>query len=154
LLEALAELKEKESDKYLKFWEQFGKAMKEGVSSDYENKDKILPLLLFESSHDPKELTTLGDYVARMKPEQKEILYLTGESRKVIENSPHLEAVRKKDYEVLYMSDPVDELLVQHVFEYESKKLKSIAKGNIQLGTEEEKKQAEEELKKKQEEYK
>jgi molecular chaperone HtpG len=154
LLEALAELKEKESEKYLKFWEQFGKAMKEGVSSDYENKDKLLPLLLFESSHDPKELTTLGDYVARMKPEQKEILYLTGESRKVIENSPHLESVRQKGYEVLYLSDPVDELLVQHLHEFQEHKLKSVTKGRFEVGTDEEKKQAEEQIKQKEEEYK
>jgi molecular chaperone HtpG len=154
LLEALAELKEKESEKYLKFWEQFGKAMKEGVSSDYENKDKLLPLLLFESSHDPKELTTLGDYVARIKPEQKEILYLTGESRKVIENSPHLESVRQKGYEVLYLSDPVDELLVQHLHEFQEHKLKSVTKGRFEVGTDEEKKQAEEQIKQKEEEYK
>jgi molecular chaperone HtpG len=154
LLEALAELKEKESEKYLKFWGQFGRAMKEGVSSDYENKDKVLPLLLFESSHDPKELTTLGDYVGRMKPEQKEILYLTGESRKVIENSPHLESVRQKGYEVLYLSDPVDELMVQSLHEFQEHKLKSVTKGRFELGTDEEKKQAEEQIKQKEEEYK
>ena len=154
LLEALAELKEKESDKYLKFWGQFGRAMKEGVSSDYENKDKLLPLLLFESSHDAKELTTLGDYVGRMKPEQKEILYLTGESRKVIENSPHLESVRQKGYEVLYLSDPVDELMVQSLHEFQEHKLKSVTKGRFELGTDEEKKQAEEQIKQKEEEYK
>ena len=154
LLEALAELKEKESEKYLKFWSQFGRAMKEGVSSDYENKDKILPLLLFESSHDQKELTTLGDYVGRMKPEQKEILYLTGESRKVIENSPHLESVRQKGYEVLYLSDPVDELMVQSLHEFQEHKLKSVTKGRFELGTDEEKKQAEEQIKQKEEEYK
>jgi molecular chaperone HtpG len=154
LLEALAELKEKESEKYLKFWGEFGRAMKEGVSSDYENKDKILPLLLFESSHDAKELTTLGDYVGRMKPEQKEILYLTGESRKVIENSPHLESVRQKGYEVLYLSDPVDELMVQSLHEFQEHKLKSVTKGRFELGTDEEKKQAEEQIKQKEEEYK
>ena len=154
LLEALAELKEKESEKYLTFWSQFGRAMKEGVSSDYENKDKILPLLLFESSHDPKGLTTLGDYVGRMKPEQKEILYLTGESRKVIENSPHLESVRQKGYEVLYLSDPVDELMVQSLHEFQEHKLKSVTKGRFELGTDEEKKQAEEQIKQKEEEYK
>src|SRR5437660_9884930 len=117
-------MQEKDPETYLKLGQEFGRAIKEGVSSDYVNKDKILSLLLFESSNDPEKLTTLKDYAGRMKPEQSEILYLTGESRKVIENSPHLEAVRKKDYEVLYMSDPVDELLVQHVFEYEGKTLK------------------------------
>ncbi len=153
LLEALAEMKEKEPEKYLKFWEQFGKAVKEGVSSDYENKEKLLPLLLFESSNDPKELTTLKAYAERMKPEQGEILYLTGESRKVIENSPHLEAPRQKGYEVLYLSDPVDELLVQSIPEFGGKKLKSVTKGKANWGTEEERKQREEELKKKEEEY-
>ena len=152
-LDALAEMKEKEPENYLKFWGQFGRALKEGVGSDYENKERLLPLLLFESSHDPKELTTLKAYVERMKPEQTEILYLTGESRKVIENSPHLEASRQKGYEVLYLSDPVDELLVQSVYEFEQKKLKSVTKGKVNLGTEEEKKQREEALKKQEEEY-
>lgn len=153
VLDALAEMREKEAEKYLKFWEQFGRALKEGVSSDYENKDRLLPLLLFESSNDAKELATLKAYVERMKPEQSEILYLTGDSRKVIENSPHLEAPKQKGYEVLYLSDPVDELVVQSVYEFEGKKLKSVTKGKVQLGTEEEKKQVEEQLKKKEEEY-
>jgi molecular chaperone HtpG len=154
VLEALSEMREKEAEKYLKFWGQFGRAMKEGVGSDYENKERLLPLLLFESSHDAKELTTLKAYVERMKPEQTEILYLTGESRKVIENSPHLEAPKQKGYEVLYLSDPVDELFVQHLYDFEGKHLKSVTKGKVQLGTEEEKKQLEEELKKKEETYK
>lgn len=153
VLEALAEIRDKDAEQYLKFWVEFGRALKEGVGSDYENKEKLLPLLLFESSHDPKELTTLKSYAERMKPEQNEILYLTGESRKVIENSPHLEAPRQKGYEVLYLSDPVDELLVQSLYEFEGKRLKSITKGKVHLGTEEEKKQREEELKKKEEEY-
>lgn len=153
VLDWFTEMREKEAEQYQKLWAEFGRALKEGVSSDYENKDKLLPLILFESSNDPKELTTLKAYVERMKPEQTEILYLTGESRKVIENSPHLEASKQKGYEVLYLSDPVDELLVQHVHEYEGKRLKSVTKGTVHLGTEEEKKQLEEEIKKKQEEY-
>ena len=153
MLDSLAEMKDQETEKYLKFWGQFGRALKEGVGSDYENKERLLPLLLFESSNDPKELTTLKSYVERMKPEQTEILYLTGESRKVIENSPHLEAPRQIGYEVLYLSDPVDELLVQSVYEFEGKKLKSVTKGRVHLGTEEEKKQSEEKLKTKEEEY-
>jgi molecular chaperone HtpG len=88
-----------------------------------------------------------------MKPEQTEVLYLTGESRKVLENSPHLEGVRQKGYEVLYLSDPVDELVVQHLHEFEGKRLKSVTKGKVDLGTEEEKKQREEQIKKKEEEY-
>ncbi|MBZ5508874.1 MAG: molecular chaperone HtpG [Acidobacteriia bacterium] len=153
LLDVLAEMQEKEKEKYLKFWDAFGRALKEGVGTEYEHKDKLLPLLLFESSHDPKELTTLKSYVERMKAEQTDILYLTGESRKVLENSPHLEGVRQKGYEVLYLSDPVDELVVQHLHEFEGKRLKSVTKGRVDLGTEEEKKQQEEQVKKKEEEY-
>ncbi|HEX7288667.1 MAG TPA: molecular chaperone HtpG [Candidatus Angelobacter sp.] len=153
VLEALTEMSEKETEKYERFWGQFGRALKEGVGSDHEHKEKLLPLLLFESSHDPKALTTLKAYVERMKPEQSEILYLTGESRKIIENSPHLEVPKQKAYEVLYLSDPVDELLVQNLDEFEGKRLKSVTKGKVHLGTEEEKKQLEEQVKKKEEEY-
>jgi molecular chaperone HtpG len=153
VLDALAEMKDKEPEQYLKFWNEFGRALKEGVSSDYENKERLLPLLLFESSHDAKELTTLRGYIERIKPEQTEILYLTGESRKIIENSPHLEAPRQKDYEVLYLSDPVDELLVQHLHDFDGKRLKSVTKGKVHLGTEEEKKQLEEQVKAKEVEY-
>jgi molecular chaperone HtpG len=153
VLDTLAEMKEKESDTYLKFWGEFGKALKEGVGSDYDNKDRLLPLLLFESSNDPTKLSTLKEYVERMKPDQSEIFYLTGESRKVIENSPHLEAPRQKGYEVLFLSEPVDELLVQSLYDFEGHKLKSVTKGKVQLGTEEERKAQEEHLKSKEEEY-
>lgn len=153
VLDALSEMRENDIDKYREFWNEFGRALKEGISSDYENKEKLLPLLLFETSHDPNELTTLKAYMERMKPEQTEILYLTGESRKVIENSPHLEAPRQKGYEVLYLSDPVDELLVQHLYDVDGKHLKSVTKGEVYLGTEEEKRELEEQIKKMEEEY-
>jgi len=151
LLDTFQEMYEKENDKYLTFWEQFGRAIKEGVSSDYENKDRIVSLLLFESSNDPKKLTTLKDYVLRMKSDQKEIFYLTGESRSVVENSPHLEALKDKDYEVLYMTEPVDELVVQSLSEFEGKRLKSVGKGVVKIGDEEEKEQVQKELKEQQE---
>jgi molecular chaperone HtpG len=153
VLDTLAEMKEKEPDKYLTFWGEFGKAMKEGVGSDYDNKDKLLPLLLFESSNDPTKLSTLKEYVERLKPEQSEIFYLTGESRKVIENSPHLEAPRQRSYEVLFLTEPVDELLVQSLYEFEGHKLKSVTKGKVHFGTNEEQKTQEEQIKKKEEEY-
>src|SRR5205085_4869008 len=86
VLDALQESKAKEADKYLEFWEQFGRALKEGVSSDYDNKDRLVELLLFQSSEDAEKLTTLKEYVSRMKPEQQEVYYLTGESRQVVEN--------------------------------------------------------------------
>ncbi|MGA9770799.1 MAG: molecular chaperone HtpG [Blastocatellia bacterium] len=152
VIDSLQEICEQEPDNYLLFWGQFGRAMKEGVGSDFDNKDRLIPLLLFESSHDPEKLTTLKDYAQRMKPEQNEIYYLTGETRDVVENSPHIEAFREKGYEVLYLTDPVDELLVQSLTDFEGKRLKSVGKGKVALGNEEEKKQAEESLKEKEKE--
>jgi molecular chaperone HtpG len=152
VLDTLQDLKEREYEKYLQFWDQFGRALKEGVSSDYDNREKILSLLLFQSSNDPEKLTTLKDYVERMKEGQNEIYYLTGESRRVVENSPHLEVFKEKGYEALYLVEPVDELLAQSLTDYESKKLKSVGNGTIKLGSEEEKEKSQQELKQKEEE--
>jgi molecular chaperone HtpG len=153
VLDALTGMFEKDYDNYLKFWGQFGRALKEGVSSDYENKERILSLLLFQSSSDPEKLTTLKAYVERMKEGQEEIYYLTGESRGVVENSPHLEAFKEKGYEILYLTEPVDELLVQSLWDYEGKKLKSAGKGALKLGdNQEESEKVEAELKRKEEE--
>lgn len=154
LLDSFTEMREKEQDTYRKFWAEFGRAIKEGVSSDYENKERLLELLVFQSSNDPENLTTLKEYVERMKEGQNEIYYLTGESRAQVENSPHLETFKEKGYEVLYLVDTVDELLTQSLNEYGGKRLKSVGKGTVSLGNEEEKKQAEEELKAKEEELK
>ncbi len=153
ILETLAQMQEHEPDTYRRFWKQFGRAVKEGISFERDDKDKLIPLLLFESSHEPETLTTLKGYVERMKPPQEEIFYLTGDSRKVIENSPHLESVREKGYEVLYLSDPVDELLVQSLYEFDKKRLKSVGKGIFNAGTVEEQTHKQEQLKRKQEEY-
>ncbi len=147
VLDDLRDVMEKDFDQHLAFWKEFGRALKEGVASDYENKERILGLLLFASSNDPENLTTLRDYVSRMRPAQEEIYYLTGETRSIIERSPHLEKIQHQGYEVLYLSDPVDELLVQTVSEYEGKRLKSARKGNLAIGSDEEQKRAEEELK-------
>ena len=152
VLDTLQDMKEKEYEKYLQFWEQFGRALKEGVSSDYDNKDRIISLLLFQSSNDPKKLTTLNGYIERMKEGQSEIYYITGESRSVVENSPHLEAVREKGYEALYLVEPVDELLMQSLMDYEGKKFKSIGKGTIKLGDAEEQEKTQKDLKQKEEE--
>ena len=152
VLDALEDLSEKDSDKYLEFWGEFGRVLKEGVSFDYDNKERILKLLLFQSSNDPKKLTTLRGYIERMNNEQAEIYYLSGESRNVVENSPHLEAFKENGYEVLYLTEPVDELLVQSLTEYEGKKLKSAAKGTAKLGSAEEKEKIERALKEKEEE--
>jgi molecular chaperone HtpG len=154
VLDTFDDMREKDSENYLKFWGEFGRAIKEGVSADYENKDRLLELLIFQSSADPVKLTSLKEYVARMKEDQKEIFYLTGESRSQVESSPHLEAIKEKGYEVLYLVDTVDELLTQSLNEYDGKKLKSVGKGTVSLGSEDEKKQTEEALKAKEEELK
>ena len=153
VLDTLSNLAQNDADTYLKFWQNFGRTLKEGLSSDFENKDKITPLLLFPSSKDPEKLVGLKDYVERMPLAQPEIFYLTGESRNAVEHSPHLEAFKEKGHEVLYLIDPVDELVVQSLTEFEGKKLKSIGKGTVQLGSETEREQAEQELKEKSEGY-
>jgi molecular chaperone HtpG len=135
ILDSLEDLQKNEADAYAAFWKQFGRVLKEGASFDFENRDKLLPLYLFESSHDPEKFTTLKEYVARMKEDQNAIYYITGPSRRAVENSPHLEAFKEKGYEVLYLVDPVDELLVQWVTEFENKKLKSVAKGAADLSS-------------------
>ena len=142
-----------ENGDFMKVWEQFGKTIKEGVSGDLENKDRIVPLLRFPSSHDPEKLTPLKEYVERMRTEQTDIYFLTGDSRRTVENSPHLEAFKEKGYEVLYLVEPVDELVVQSLTEFEEKKLQSVGKGNVQLGSETEKEEAEKALKEQAEDY-
>lgn len=152
ILEALLEIYANEFEQYLKFWEQFGRAFKEGLTADFDNKDKIVDLTLFTSSNDPEKLTTLKEYVSRIPAHQSEIFYLTGESRATVENSPHLEGFKEQGYEVLYLTDPVDELLVQYVTEYDGKRLQSVGKGVANLGSAEDKERVEKELKEKEEE--
>ncbi|MCP3956567.1 MAG: molecular chaperone HtpG [bacterium] len=154
VLDHLAKIEADDKEKYLKLWNEFGRVLKEGVGFDFENKDRIVPLLYFQSSADPEKLTSLADYVQRMKEGQEEIYYLSGDNRAAVESSPHLEAFKEKEYEVLYLVDPVDEFAVQGITEFQEKKLKSVGKGTVELGTEEEKKQAEKELEEKQESYK
>ncbi len=151
LLESFAEMKSNEYETYLKFFKHFGRCIKEGTSSDYENKEKLLELLVFESSADQEKLTSFADYIGRMQEGQNEIFYLTGESREVVENSPHLEAFKAKGTEVLFMTDTVDELLVQSLQEVQGKKMKSVEKGTVKLGNEDEQKKVEAELKDKEE---
>jgi len=146
VLDGLAELKEKDPSKYRSFWKAFGRVLKEGPSEDYENKDRIAELFLFESSHHEEELSTLSEYVSRMKEGQEAIYYLTGASRAAIESSPHLEAFRAKGIEVLYLTDAIDELLAESLAEYQGKKLKSAGKGTVDLGTAEEKEEKKKEL--------
>lgn len=153
VLEALATLQKDDNDTYVTFWDQFGRVLKEGIGVDYDNKDALVSLLLFPSSHDPEKPTTLTAYVERMPAEQTEIFYLTGESRRVVEHSPHLEAFQAKGYEVLYLVEPVDELVVQSLTEFEGKKLQSVGKGAVQLGSQEEREQSEKALQEQAENY-
>jgi len=134
VLDTLEEMQKNEPEKYLEFWKQFGRVLKEGATFDVDNKDKVLSLCLFQSSADPEKFTTLADYVGRMKEEQPAIYYITGSSRRSVENSPHLEGFKHKDYEVLYLVDPVDEVLVQWVTKFQEKNLKSVVKGTADLG--------------------
>jgi len=151
-LDTLREMLENDPDKYLSFWAEFGQAIKEGIGLDYDNRDRIISILLFQSSNDIEKPTSLKDYVGRMKPDQEQIFYLAGESRNLIEHSPLLEAVKDKGFEILYLVDAVDELLLQYLTKFNSKKLRSLEKGGISLATEEERKQIQ--TKPQQEQYK
>jgi molecular chaperone HtpG len=130
-------------DHYKTFWKEFGKAVKEGLLNDFENREAILGIASFESTFHAEQLTTLRQYLERMKEGQQHIYYITGESRMIIENSPHMEAFLAKGFEVLLLADPVDEMWVDLVQEFEGKQLQSIAKGQVDLDTEEEKETAE-----------
>ncbi len=133
VLDMLAEMQEKDSEKYLSFWEQFGRSLKEGVGDGPEYKDRVANLLLFSTSQNKEKLTTLKEYISRMKEGQKNIYYITGESRKIVENSPLLEGFSQENLEVLFLTDPIDELLVDAMPEFEGKQLKSAAKGELDL---------------------
>jgi molecular chaperone HtpG len=142
-----------DDEKYLKFWKEFGQALKEGLYEDAENRDSLLTLVRFASTADDAQLTSMDAYVSRMKEGQKTIYYMTGDERKTIENSPHLEAFKAKGYEVLLLTDPVDEVWPQAATRYKDYDLQSVGKGTVDLGTEAEKEQAEKELETKNVEY-
>jgi len=132
-LELLEEMAKDRPDDYKAFWETYGVVMKECLTLDYEYKEKVAPLLRWESSKEGGGLVSLDEYVSRMKPEQENIFYVVGETRKAIEGSPHLEALRKRGYEVLLMTDPVDEWAVDGLFEYKGKKFVSAMKSDLDL---------------------
>ena len=152
--ETLKEMLEKRKEKYLTFWAEFGPVLKQGLLDWEEKQERLLPLLLCQSSHHEKDLTTLQEYVNRMKVGQDAIYFLTGSSREMVERSPHLEAFRDKGYEVLYLTDPVDEVWVERAAPFEEKKFQSVGKGEVELGSEDEKKKAEEERKEKEKSFK
>ena len=150
MLEELANADEQEKkDKYADFWKEFGQVLKEGIGEDASNKERIAKLLRFASTHNDSDTQTVSfaDYVARMKPEQDKIYYVTADGWTAAKNSPHLEIFRKKGLEVLLLTDRVDEWMLSFLTEFEGKQLISVAKGDLDLGKledETEKKQKEE----------
>ena len=132
----MEELAENELEKYQTFWDAFGKVLKEGLIEDFSNKERLAKLLRFASTHSDAVLqdVSLAAYVARMKPDQEKIYYVTGETHAAARKSPHLEIFRKKGIEVLLLSDRVDEWLVSHLNEFEGKSLQSVTKGDLDLG--------------------
>merc|ERR1712176_1538302 len=131
-LELMQEIYE-DKDNYKKFYEQFGKNLKLGIHEDSTNRKKIADLLLYYSSHSGDEMTSLKDYVSRMKENQKDIYYITGENKETVKNSAFVERVKKHGYEVLYMTEPIDEYCVQQLKEYEGKNLVSVTKEGVEL---------------------
>ena len=134
ILNELTKMLETDRERYERFYREFGRLIKEGVHTDYANREKLQNLLLFETMNSPKgKLVTLKEYRNAMPALQQDIYYLTGDSREALENSPHLEILRKQNYDVLFMTDPIDEFVVSGIPEYESKKLKSVNKGEVKF---------------------
>ena len=134
ILSELTKMLENDRERYEKFYREFGRLIKEGVHTDYANREKLQNLLLFETMNNPAgKLVTLKEYRNAMPALQQDIYYLTGDSRSALENSPHLEILRKQNYDVLFMTDPIDEFVVSGIPEYEAKKLKSVNKGEVKF---------------------
>ncbi|NLN61142.1 MAG: molecular chaperone HtpG [Deltaproteobacteria bacterium] len=131
ILELLAGM---EKEKYDQFFRSFGPIFKTGVSTDFENKEKIANLLRYQTTRSDGALIPLADYVSRMKPDQEAIYYITGENITALQNSPHLEQLKAKDYEVVLMNDPMDEWVVRDLHEFDKKAFKSAEKGDLDLG--------------------
>lgn len=145
VLSTIKEIQAERPDDYRTFWTQFGKVLKEGLMSDFDNQEALLSISSFASTHSEEEPTTLAQYVERMKEGQTQIFYATGASRQLLEKSPHLEAFKAKGYEVLLLTDPVDEVWVGVVNEFDGKQLQSVAKGEVDLDSDEETSEAERE---------
>ena len=139
VLSAIKDLQSERPQDYRTLWTQFGRVLKEGLLSDVDNQDTLLRLSSFASTHSDSEPTTLAEYAERMKDGQSQIFYATGESSQQLLNSPHLEAFKAKGYEVLLLTDPVDEVWVGTVSEFDGKALQSVAMGEVDLESEDEK---------------
>jgi molecular chaperone HtpG len=140
VLDTLTDMKKDEYEKYLQFYKEFGRILKEGIHFDFSRRETIADLLLFQSIQKPSETyTTLQEYVAGMKEGQEEIYYILGTSRDEIMKSPYLEAFMEKGYEVLVVLDEVDDFVMSGLQEYKGKKIKSVIKGDIKLEKSDEK---------------
>jgi len=137
-LSSLKAMRANDAERYATFWREFGAVLKEGLITDPDNRDALLAVASFTTTHEDGATVTLGQYLERMPEGQDAIWFVTGESRESIDNSPHMEAFRERGIEVLLLTDPVDEVWVDAVGEYEGKPLRSIAKGEIDLGAREE----------------
>ena len=137
VLGMIEDMAENKHDKFSVFWTEFGSVLKEGVGEDWSNKERIAKLLRFSSTADSgdKQVVALNDYVGRMKEGQDKIYYITAETHAAAKSSPHLEIFKKKDIEVLLLSDRVDEWAVSNLQEFDGKKLVSVAKGALDLGS-------------------
>jgi molecular chaperone HtpG len=140
VLGTLDDMKQNARDEYLGFWAGFGPAMKEGLVTSEGDQDKLLDLVIASSTHDGGKPTTLAEYVGRMKEGQDAIYVLTGTSKDTVANSPLLEGFKAKGYEVLLFSDPIDEIWLEREPKFQDKPLKSIGRGDVQPGSEEERK--------------
>jgi molecular chaperone HtpG len=136
VLGLLEDLAENRKEDYARFWQEFGRLLKEGVGEDFANKERVARLLRFASTHadTAEQVASLADYIGRMKEGQDKIYYVTAETFNAARNSPHLEIFRKKGIEVLLLSDRVDEWVVSHLTEFDGKELVSVAKGGLDLG--------------------
>ncbi|MGD9619548.1 MAG: molecular chaperone HtpG [Mycolicibacterium sp.] len=145
VLSTIKELQSERPEDYRTFWTQFGRVLKEGLLSDFDNQDTLLRISSFASTHSDEEPTTLVEYVERMKDGQDQIYYATGETRQQLLKSPHLEAFKAKGYEVLLLTDPVDEVWVGAIAEFDGKPLQSVARGEVDLDSDEDTSTAERE---------
>lgn len=126
-------LKNMDKEKYETFYQEFGPVIKEGIHTDSDKREKIAALARFKTTRSEDKWVSLDDYIANMQPDQKDIYYITGDNLSSLTNSPHLEKLKEKEYEVLLMTDPVDEWVVQSLTEYQGKTLKSAEKGDLDL---------------------